>query len=153
MEETLLWCVGEVANCKVLDWHQVKGQFNQTGYHSILQHHTIPSGMCFVGKGFVLMQDNDPKLRQRYNKSKEEQHVVQLMSWPVQSVDLNPIELVWDELHWKVRAKQPTSVAHFLKESWAELFSVYLQSLVERMLRICEAVIVPKGGHFVKSKV
>ena len=29
------------------------------------------------------------------------------MSWPVKSVNLNPIELVWDELDQKVRAKQP----------------------------------------------
>ena len=44
-------------------------------------------------------------------------------------MDLNPIELVWDEVEWKVRAKQSTSVAHFwqfLQESWAGLFSVYL---------------------------
>ena len=73
------------------------------------------------------------------------------MSWPVQSADLNPVELVWDELERKVRAKQPISAAQlwqFLQESWKELSSIYLQSLVERMQRICEAVIVAKGGHF-----
>ncbi len=78
------------------------------------------------------------------------------MSWLVQSAILNPIELLWDELDRKVRAKQPTSAAHLwqlLQESWAELSSVYLQSLVERMLRICEAVIAAKGGHFDESKV
>ena len=78
------------------------------------------------------------------------------MSWPVQPTDLNPSELVWDELEQKVNAKQPTSVAYFwqlLEESWAELSSVYLQSLEERMPRICEAVIVAKGGHFDESKV
>ena len=77
-----------------------------------------------------------------YIKSKQEQHILQLMSWLAQSVDLNPIELVWDELDQKVRAKQPTSAAHFwqwLQKSWAELFSVNFQSLVEKMLRICEA--------------
>ena len=45
------------------------------------------------------MQDNTPKntgkLLQSYTKSKEE---LQLMSWPAKSADLNPIELVWDEL-------------------------------------------------------
>ena len=48
-------------------------------------------------------------------KSKEEQHILQLMSWQAQSVDLNPIELVWDELDRKVKAKQPASVAHLWK--------------------------------------
>ena len=54
------------------------------------------------------------------------------MSWLAQSADINPIELVWDELVQKVRAKQPTSATHFwqlLQKSWVELSSVYLQSL------------------------
>ena len=79
------------------------------------------------------------------------------MSWLAQSADLNPIELVWDELDQKVRAKQPTSAAHLgqhLQESWAELSSIYLQSLEERMLNICEVVIAKVGGgHFDEGKV
>ena len=116
--------------------------------------------MRLVGQGFLLIQDNDPKytskLCQRYIKSKEEQHVIQLMSWLVQSGDLNPIGLVWNELDWKVRAKQPPSTAYFwqlLQESWEELSSIYRQSLVERIPRICEAAIVAKEGHFDESKV
>ena len=68
------------------------------------------------------------------------------MSWFVKSADLNPIELVWDELGRKVRAK-------LLQESLAEQSSVYLQSLLERMPRICEAVIAAKGVHFDELKV
>ena len=46
-------------------------------------------------------------------------------------------------------------VAHLLQhlqESRAELFSVYLQFLVERMPRIYEAVIAAKEGNFDDSK-
>ena len=88
-------------------------------------------------------------------KAKRKKHVLQLMSWPAHSVDLKHIELVWDELDRKVRTKQPTSAAHLwplLQESYAELSSVYLQSLVEEMPRICEAVIAVKKGHFDESK-
>ena len=111
----------------------VKSKWNQTGYQSILQHHAIPSGTQLVDQGFLLMRDNDPKhtskLCQRYIKGKEEQHALQLMFWPVQSADLNPIELVWDVLDRKVRAKQATNAAHLgqlLRESWAELSSVFV---------------------------
>ena len=34
------------------------------------------------------------------------------MSWPPQSPDLNPIEMVWDELDRRVKEKQPTSGQH-----------------------------------------
>ena len=61
----MVW--GAFANCKVGDLHLGKGKLNQTGYHRILQHHTIPSGT---------QQDNDPKhtskLCQRWIKNKEE---------------------------------------------------------------------------------
>ena len=53
--------------------------------------------------------------------------------------DLNPIELMWNGLDQKVRTKQPISAAplwQLLLEIWAEISSVYLQSLVERMQRI-----------------
>ena len=58
------------------------------------------------------------------------------MCWPVQSTDLNPFELVWDELDQKVSANQLLNAAYLwqlLQEVRAELSLVYLQSLVERM--------------------
>ena len=93
--------MGAFTYCKVGDLHQVKGKLIQISYHSILQHHTIPCGMWLVAQEFVLMQDNDSnhtnKLCQKYIKSNDEQHVLQLLSWLAQSADLNPIELVRDE--------------------------------------------------------
>ena len=67
-----------------------------TCYRSKLQHHVISSGTQLVGQGFVLLQD-----RERYIKNKEQQHVLQLISWPVQSADLNRV----DELDQKFRTK------------------------------------------------
>ena len=116
------------------------------------QYHAIPFEMWLEGEGFILMQDNDlkhtRKLCQRYIKCKEEKHVLQLMSWLAQSADLNPIELVWNGVNWKVAAH----LWQFLQENWTELSSVYLQCLVERMQRISEAVIAAKRYHFDESK-
>ena len=49
--------------------------------------------------------------------------VLHLMTWPPQSPDLNPIEMVWDELDCKVKWKQPTSAQHM----W-ELLQEFLKS-------------------------
>ena len=37
------------------------------------------------------------------------------MTLPQQSPDLNPIEMVWDELDRRVKEKQPTSAQHMWK--------------------------------------
>lgn len=154
----MVW--GCFAGSRVGDLYRVSGILKQHSYHSILQRHAIPSGIRLVGERFILQQDNDPKhkskLCQNYLKKKEEDGKLENMEWPAQSPDLNPIELVWDELDRRVKAKQPTSATHLwelLKQTWEELSEEYLISIVERMPRVCSAVISAKGGYFDESKV
>ena len=73
------------------------------------------------------------------------------MTWPPQSPDLNPIEMVWDELDRRVKEKQPTSALHtweLLQDCSKIIPGDYLMKLVERMPRVCKAVITTKGGYF-----
>ena len=116
--------VGSFCKLQCRDLHSVKGILN----HSMLQHHAIPSGTRLMDQGFVIMKDNDPKPTskpsQKYIKSKREQHVLQMTSWPVQSADLNFIELVWDELGRKVRTKQHTRAATLAGKLGWTIFSL-----------------------------
>uniref|UniRef100_A0A672IVI6 Transposase Tc1-like domain-containing protein n=1 Tax=Salarias fasciatus TaxID=181472 RepID=A0A672IVI6_SALFA len=144
----MVW--GCFAGSRVGDLFRVRGTLNQNGYHSILQ----------LGQGFIFQQDNDPKqkskLCQNYLVKKEEAGKLKNMECPAQSPDLNPIELVWDEIDRRVKAKQPTSATHLwelLQQTWEELSEDYLISVVERMPRVCSAVISAKGGYFDESTV
>uniref|UniRef100_A0A4W5L6H5 Tc1-like transposase DDE domain-containing protein n=1 Tax=Hucho hucho TaxID=62062 RepID=A0A4W5L6H5_9TELE len=50
--------------------------------------------------------------------------VLHQMTWPPQSPDLNPIEMVWDELDRRVKEKQPTSAQHMwelLQDCWKSI--------------------------------
>ena len=74
------------------------------------------------------------------------------MTWPPQSPDLNPIEMVWDELDCRVKEKQPTSAQHMweLFETVGKAFQV---KLIERIPRVFKAVIKAKGGYFEESQI
>ena len=77
---------------------------------------------------FVFQQANDPKHTSRlcngYFTKKESDGVLHQVTWPPQSPDLNPIEMVWDELDSRVKEKQPTSAQHT-----SELFQDFWKSI------------------------
>ena len=145
---------------KVGDLHQVHDILKKHGYHSILQRHAIPLGIRLVGRSFVFQQDNDPKhtskLCKNYAAERKCGSAQNHDSWPPQSPDLNPIELVWDELDSRVKAKQPMSALHLwklLQDNWKAISADFLMKIVHRMPRVCREVIKAKGGYFEESKV
>ena len=97
------------------DLFRFQGILNHHVYHSILQRYTIPSGLHLLGLSFVFQQDNDPKHTSRLCKgclTKERDGVLHQMTWPPQSPNLNPIEMIRDELERSVKEKQPTNSQH-----------------------------------------
>ena len=107
------WCGGCFAGDTVSDSFRIQGTVNQYGYYSILQRCANPSGLRLVGLSFVFQQGNDPKhLHKGYLTKKESGGVLHQMTWPPQSTDLYPIEMVWDELDCRDKQKQPTSAQH-----------------------------------------
>ena len=145
---------------KVGDLYKVKGILNKEGYHSILQCHAIPCGQRLIGANFLLQQDNDPKhtskLCKNYLGKKQSAGILSVMEWPAQSPDLNPIELLWEQLDRMVRKKCPSSQSNLwevLQEAWGEISSDYLNKLTARMPKVCKAVIAANGELFDESKV
>ena len=58
------------------------------------------------------MTQHTSRLCNGYLTKKDSDEVLHQMTWPQQSPDLNPIEMVWDELDRRVKEKQPTSAQH-----------------------------------------
>ena len=64
--------------------------------------------------------------------------------------------MVWDELESRVKDRQPTSAQHMqelLQDCWKSIPGDYLMKLVERMPRVCRAVIKAKSGYYEDSKI
>lgn len=134
---------------------KIEGTMRKEQYHQILQRSAIPSGIGLIGYGFTYQHDNDPKhtakLCKNYLQSKEDEGVLEVMEWPPQSPDINPIELLWDELDRQAKLLHSTSeklLFDNLKIAWDNLGVETLRKLVNRMPRICEAIIKAGGGHF-----
>lgn len=139
---------------------KINGIMQKEHYHEILQRSAIPSGIALIGYGFTFQQDNDPKhtfrLCKSYLESKESEGVIEVMEWPPQSPDVNPIELLWEELDRQARMMCPTSektMFDCLKEAWNNLTMEKLRKLIERMTRICAAIIRARGGHFDEKRL
>ena len=87
-----------------------------------------------------------------YLTKKESDGVLYQMTWPPQSPNLNPIEMVWDDLNRRVKEKQPTSAQH-MWELLQDCWKAFLMKLVERMPSVCKAVIKAKGVYFEESQI
>ena len=70
------------------------------------------------------------------------------LDWPAQSADLNPIDHLWDELDWRLRARPsgPTSVCDLTNAPMEEWSKIPMNTLLNFVDRRDEAVLAAKGG-------
>lgn len=140
--------------------HRINGIMRKEHYREILEAHAIPSGLRLIGENFTFMHDNDPKHTARicsqYLRDQSEANVLRIMTWPPQSPDLNPIELLWDELDRRVRSFGPSSkeqLWNVLQREWDNIPGDTLRKLIARMPRVARAVINAKGGFFDEKNI
>lgn len=107
-----------------------------------------------------MQQDNDPKHTSKfctnYLRAKQRAGDLFIMEWPPQSPDLNPIELLWDELDRMIRQNTPTSedsLFSILQTAWREIPLSRLENLALRMPRLVRKLISVKGGFFDEKTV
>jgi len=129
--------------------YRVNGNLEQNQFHSILVHQMIPSARALFPDGnFVFQQDNDPKHTATKNQEYLKNKNIQVLNWPSQSPDLNPIENLWSCMDREMKNRNPQNedqLFAIVKERWESLTTDLLTSLVESMPRRCAAVIQSKG--------
>lgn len=99
----------------------------------------------------TLQHDNDPK-----HTCKKANHFlsdkgIQVLKWPAQSPDLNPIKQLWEHVKRKLNdyPTQPKGILELwerIQEVWAAIPVEVCQKLIQSMPARCKAVIKAKGG-------
>ena len=104
----------------------IDGTMNSGLYPQILKENVRVS-VCELklNRRWVLLQDNDPKHTSKSTKEWLKKKKCNVLEWPSQSPDLNPIEMLWKDLKRSVHARKPTNIhelKQFCKEEWAQCY-------------------------------
>jgi hypothetical protein len=113
-------------------------------YRDILHNVMLPYAEWEMPLRFVFQHDNDPKHTARLVQEWFQNNNVEILQWPAQSPDFNPIENLWDEVERRIRTTRfPNTQALLEKinEVWANLPDNTIQNLISSMPRRCRAII------------
>ena len=79
-------------------------------YTEILEKH-LPEVRNMLRGNWRLQQDNDPKHTSRIAKEFLDENVPEVMDWPSNSPDLNPIENLWAIVKRNVELRRPKNLS------------------------------------------
>ena len=129
----------------------INGNVNAQRYRDeILAPVVIP--YVIANPNAIFQQDNARPHTARLTTQYLQANNVDVMEWPSKSLDLSPIEQVWDLLDRRVcqRPVQPQTLRqlqHALVQEWNNIPMYVIRRYIRSMRRHCRAVIQSAGGH------
>lgn len=136
--------VGEIFMCT--------GRMNSRTYTSMLEEVLQPSIEKLFGMntdGVLFQQDNAPCHTSAASLAWFREANVEILEWPPQSPDLNPIEHLWAIIKRKVcehKCKSKQELKAVLERVWEDIPISTCRMLVASLPKRIEAVIKARGG-------
>ncbi|KAG2465728.1 TC1A transposase, partial [Polypterus senegalus] len=145
---TMLWgCFSAAGTGRLV---RMKEKMTAAMYRDILDENLLQSTLDLrLGRRFIFQQDNNPKHTAKISKEWLQDNSVNVLEWPSQSPNLNPIEHLWRDLKMAVHRRFPSNLMELercCKEEWAKLAKNRCAKLVASYSKRLEAVIAAKGA-------
>ena len=128
----------------------IDGIMDKYVYCNILANNIPPSLQKLNLKKYVFQQDNDPKHTSNFLKEYFKDKSIEVLDWPSQSPDLNPIENLWAHIKKELRSYRPKNVKELksnILEIWNSIDVKYTQNLVNSMPKRIIEVLRENGGN------
>uniref|UniRef100_A0A8C5QEC7 Transposase n=1 Tax=Leptobrachium leishanense TaxID=445787 RepID=A0A8C5QEC7_9ANUR len=119
----MLWgCFASAGTGKL---QRVQSTMNSLQYQEILDDNVMQSVTNLtLGRLWTFQQDNDPKHTSKSTRAWLQFKGWNILEWPSQSPDLNPIENLWWDLKKAVAVRKPKNVTEleaFAHDEWAKI--------------------------------
>lgn len=124
------------------------GTMNSNSYIALLREKVIPWMRKRINRGLILQQDNAPPHVSRATMGFIRDERVDVLDWPPNSPDLNPIENAWSFLKDRIGMRSPKSLQELETiafEEWDQLIKTFLNNLIDSMPRRIAQVINRNG--------
>ena len=129
--------------------HKVDGTINSDHYNKILKFCAVPSFKHLHPNGnCVFQQDNASCHTSKKVKKWFEDNNIEVMPWPGNSPDANPIEIVGEYIEANIADIHFRNVDELYEaiKVWLDICGDYIKKLIDSMKRRIQAIINVLGG-------